>query len=425
MLGRILFIITLLLTPFVSAQESSGTGSVTITVEQTSPYADQEVYGLWTLSTPSTQRLTQRDRTQTVKNIPAGHYIFGVENPSATKAHIELRVKGELRQTVDIPQLSFDLVPGDNATITITYAFTRTGIVSVQSTPPGLSFTLRGPDETEFAGLTPASFENAAEGLYTVYFEEIEGCITPPAMSDRLVKDGRIALSVEITCRNLSDLPQAQEEERKLSYVTVTVDGTLLSFEDTPIDAWFSPFIAMVAKAGIITGYRDLEGNTTGRFGPEDPVTIAQLAKIAHEIANIDAVHAGVPRNSRARGTWFAKYVASAEKQYWRVFLMERLDPSRRATRAEVVATILQALDVPRIWPRGELFRDVTPLHPYADVIETAAKDGMIAGYTNFKGEALGIFGPDNPVNRAEMAKIVANAMDLYLEDTAEIQPEG
>jgi hypothetical protein len=223
----------------------------------------------------------------------------------------------------------------------------------------------------------------------------------------------------------MPETPQAHEEEERSDYVTVTIGGERITFTDAPMKAWYAPYVARVARAGIITGYRDKSGNLTGKYGTIDNVTLAQLAKIAHEVAGIDEMKArSAPRNQRAKGTWFEKYIASAESLHWQVFSDHRVDPSRPATRGEVTTTLLQALNVLRVWPLGKMFHDVAPTSDYAASIETAAKDDVVSGYTNSYGNPTGQFGPDNPVNRAEMAKFVGNAIDVYIGDSPEILVE-
>ncbi|HLD32061.1 MAG TPA: S-layer homology domain-containing protein [Candidatus Peribacteraceae bacterium] len=83
------------------------------------------------------------------------------------------------------------------------------------------------------------------------------------------------------------------------------------------------------------------------------------------------------------------------------------------------MATLLQALDVRRFWAHGDLFRDVRKTTPYASCIETAAQDGIVSGFTDAEGKPTGEFGPDRPVNRAEMSKIISTSADLYIETDA------
>ncbi|MBU2259336.1 S-layer homology domain-containing protein, partial [Patescibacteria group bacterium] len=215
----------------------------------------------------------------------------------------------------------------------------------------------------------------------------------------------------------IENLVQIVEQNKSLIYVTATVDGQSVTFTDVPLETWFAPYVNTSIRTGIMSGFKNNQGNLMGLFGPESNVTIAELVKIAHELSGIDETKARwIPRNLLARDTWFEQYFASSEILGWQVFTDTRLDPGRNATRGEVVTTILQALDIPRKWPKGQMFSDVAISTQYSSSIETAAKDGIVAGYED------GEFKPEDPINRAEIAKIISLAIELYGENTAEIR---
>ena len=227
-------------------------------------------------------------------------------------------------------------------------------------------------------------------------------------------------------CEALEELQQTVVEKKMLEYVSIPIGEKTVIFRDVPMSRWYAPFINTVARTGISTGYRDEQGEHTGEYGPANLVSIAELAKMAHKVAGIDETKVrGDAKNLRARGTWFERYFVSAERKDWLIFSDTRLDPGRNATRAEVIATLLQALDVSRKWPKGKMFTDVKPATKYAASIETAASDGLVSGYSDESGRATGEFGPNNPVNRAEMAKIVSLAIDLYIADEPSISGES
>ena len=206
-------------------------------------------------------------------------------------------------------------------------------------------------------------------------------------------------------------MDQQNDYQNSFEYVTTIIDGISVTFTDVPTREWFAPFISKALKANAMSGYRDRSGDPTGKFGPSDNVNVAQLAKVAHEIAGIDESKAfGRSKNTRARNTWFEDYFVSAEKLQWQVFTDHRLDPARTVTRAEVVTTLLQALDTPRYWASGNLFSDVDGSTKYASSIETGARDGLVGGYPD------GNFRPEADINRAEMAKMLSTAVELYIE---------
>lgn len=398
------------------SSSGAATGTATLTVEQIGP--QEGVTGEWSLIKPDFKRAEMgQKRTHTFPGAAAGNYTIIATPPEGASTAIELWINDQQVKSMDLPQISFTLANSDSARATITYVTTRMGKVSVTTDPQGLRFTIKGPNALVFTGASPAEFIDVPIGQYTITFDPIEDCITPKPKSDKLLHGSRIQFSMKVVCDKLNQLPQARIEENALEFVTVTIDNEQVTFDDVKTDEWFATYVHTAIRTGIMTGYRNPEGKRTGKFGPGDSVTLAQLAKVAHKLAGIDAMQGRtMPVNERARGTWFADVYASAERQNWLAYRSIREDPGRPATRAEVVCTLLQALQIPRIWPTGKRFNDVSALTPHADCIETAAEDALVSG------DAAGTFGPERPINRAELSKMLVKAMEIYKEKTAEIR---
>lgn len=402
---------------------AQGTGGATLTVAQ-QPATGFTVLGEWVLLKPDGTRTTTNVASHAYEDLTDGNYLLNVMPPSGMSAEITLTING-VESTILKPQVSFGLVAGDQASLVVHYQLVRAGKVSVDTDPPGLAYTLSGPDSASYEGLTPGFYDPMPEGLYSVTIHPITGCNTPPPQSGRLVKDSRVVFSVHYSCDKLSEVPQQKTANMKYQFVEALIDGQSVYFEDVPMGQWFSAPIRRALDAKVMSGYRNAEGNPTGMFGPSDPVTVAELSKIALRLAGIDELKGiSEPENERARNSWFSPFVASAEQLGWLVFLNRAVDPLRPATRAEVAATFLQALNVDRKWPTGEMFTDVSRTIPYADCVETAAAAGLVAGRTDAAGASTHLFAPFDQINRAEMAKMIATAMDLYLEDTASFQPD-
>ncbi len=169
------------------------------------------------------------------------------------------------------------------------------------------------------------------------------------------------------------------------------------------------------ARSGIIGGYKDGSGSLTGEFGPANNVTVAELAKIAHKVGGFSEMGLGAaPINPNANGQWFTNFIISAEERGWTIYFDGTIDPLRPATRGEVLMTILQALNAPLHWQTGSVFGDVMPRTPFAAAIETAAKAGVVEGRKDENGKLTGNFGPNDPVTRAEIAKMLNAAMKAF-----------
>lgn len=57
-------------------------------------------------------------------------------------------------------------------------------------------------------------------------------------------------------------------------------DGPDTPFTDVPKNAWFTPYITAAYNWDIVQGYKNANGEYIGKFGPNDTVTRAQIAKM-------------------------------------------------------------------------------------------------------------------------------------------------
>ncbi|MFH1737892.1 MAG: S-layer homology domain-containing protein [bacterium] len=207
--------------------------------------------------------------------------------------------------------------------------------------------------------------------------------------------------------------PSVIAERRGL--LAAVVDDIEVLYRDVPTDSWFAPYVASVIEEGIAQGYKDEEGEPTGEFGVSDPVTHAQVIKMALESSDNDLSDLPPPRNSSAQGTWASSYIARGEELQLDV-LTSGLDVHASATRGEVIHTILEVLRIPLIANIDlvkESYKDLPASHPYAKAIITATLHGLIEGDTDENGSLLSTVRPNDHINRAEVAKIIALAKGL------------
>ncbi|MCF7844328.1 MAG: Ig-like domain-containing protein [Kiritimatiellales bacterium] len=183
------------------------------------------------------------------------------------------------------------------------------------------------------------------------------------------------------------------------------VNSVDVIYRDVPIDAWYSPYIAMLIDDGIAEGYRDLEGEPTGEFGVANPVTTAEVLKMTLVSADEDLTGLPPSRNTSAKGTWASSYVAKAEALAI-PGISPDLDVHTPATRADVIRIILHILNFP-VAQKEASFTDVSKYHPAASAIATAEIYGFIKGDTDVNGNPLNTFRPDDFINRAEVSKIL------------------
>ncbi|MBP9750440.1 MAG: S-layer homology domain-containing protein [Candidatus Peribacteraceae bacterium] len=175
------------------------------------------------------------------------------------------------------------------------------------------------------------------------------------------------------------------------------VTDLTVTYDDVPTDAWFACAVREMIDRSIFSGYKDTRGSPTGRYGPEDPITFGQLAKVALLLRGDKEDETSGPR-------WADGYLAGAKAAGLSVFA-GRVDAAAHAPRGMVVRTVLEALNLPLTG--GDLpYSDVDPDSPDAAAIATATALGIVSG-----DDGKDTFRPDAPINRAEVAKIIALAL--------------
>jgi hypothetical protein len=201
----------------------------------------------------------------------------------------------------------------------------------------------------------------------------------------------------------------------KRGLLVAMVKSEEVVYSDVPTDAWFTPFISSVIADDIATGYEDKDGNPTGEFGVIKPVTYAEMLKMALQASKNTPSLSAIPQNNSARGTWAAPYIALGEDLALSVFTDGR-NVHQPATRGEVIHTMLQVMGVPtqaNIELIKSLYTDLSADHPYVQAISTATIFGIITGDTDINGESLKTVRPDDTINRAEIAKMIALLKEL------------
>lgn len=376
-----------------------------------------DVLGSWAVLAPGEEARTGKKERETL-TLPAGTYTVIIDAPVGAATRLRISRENGTPETVERPQVRLELQENDTVTVEMFYTLVQYGTVGVQSDPPGMAFRLYDPNGKRLDGTTPFLLEEAPLGHYSVAFTPPPGCPDMRKQADILQKNGSINFFVSPACEAADRLRRSQASALGASVVSLSVGGEEVKFTDVPRDAWFAPSVALAARRGILSGYRDERGALTGAFGPDNPVTVAELAKIAHMLGSVDASRFNsAPQNARARHTWAASFFRSAEERGWTIYIDAAIDPARPATRGEVIVTLLQALDLPVHWQKGNIFADVSARHPFAAAIETAARIGLVDGSP---GSPLPSFLPAAPVNRAELAKMIAVAIELYRPDSNE-----
>lgn len=176
-------------------------------------------------------------------------------------------------------------------------------------------------------------------------------------------------------------------------------------FNDVSAKDWFHQYVTSVARWGIVTGYKDGAGKPTGTFGPGNTVTVAEILKMALKAAQTDETKCkGTPKLAGAEHHWAKQFVVCAEGEKMRI-LKSSPDLNRAATRAEVLSGIFDAFG-DKIPPLFSSFKDTVD-HPLESDIAYGAALKIVSGDKDANGKPTGAFRPNDPVKRAEAAKII------------------
>jgi len=247
--------------------------------------------------------------------------------------------------------------------------------------------------------------------LFEEALEEIEG--EQETRQEEIERESDEELFPEVDPDEFAGVRGAAPEEEKS--LVIRVNGVPVTLEDVSLLSWFAPYVRSVAQRGIVSGYKDAQGLPTGFFGPADSITIEQLAKVVVEAVGIDQTQCeGELRNDGAEDRWSERYILCAESLNWVVFSDGSVDVTQPANRSQVIVTVLQGFKASMQSPNGDTFSDVSISVEFAGAIETAAQDGIVSGYTDEDGNETGEFGPLDPVNRAQAAKILSLAAQVY-----------
>jgi hypothetical protein len=109
----------------------------------------------------------------------------------------------------------------------------------------------------------------------------------------------------------------------------------LATFADTYPQSWYASDLSTAVRQGWVEGYQIRSSDGARNFGPDDPVTAAQAAKIA-----VLAAGGAVERADCAGCHWASSYIAVLERGAFPV----RWDaPDRAITRSEAAAIVATA----------------------------------------------------------------------------------
>ena len=205
------------------------------------------------------------------------------------------------------------------------------------------------------------------------------------------------------------------------------------SFKDVPSGKWYTDWVAQAAKAGLMTGMKDVAGNYTGYFEPNRAITRAEVATVLWRIAGSPS--AGACTMSDMRGHWAETAVAWCNAKgivtgYTNGPDAGRFLPDKQVSREELACMVWRFAKwagVKTSNPPKTAFNSCgdTQLVPdwSRDALTWCAAAGVITGV---QGGAKPMLQPQDGATRAMAAKIfvqtkklASGQMSPYAEDGA------
>lgn len=203
-----------------------------------------------------------------------------------------------------------------------------------------------------------------------------------------------------------------------LTLFSQTALAAVTAFLDVPSDSWYAPYVQTLTEKGVV--------NSGTAFRPADRVNRAELVKMVITAINGLKDYTPPPRatfDDVVKGMWFYDYVEQAAtldivSGYSDADgnLTGYFGPGDLVTRASAAKILVQAFKL----KSNSVTPDVPENDWFASYVKIASQNGVLAGYSN------GRFGPDDPVTRSEMAKMItlsAEASGLWSKTPPEQAP--
>ena len=205
------------------------------------------------------------------------------------------------------------------------------------------------------------------------------------------------------------DEQASAEDADEAGIETYAISGT--TFTDVPSSAWYAPYVRWASNQGLVSGYKDSNGNLTGLFGPEDSLTRAELAAMLWRNAGCpSAPSAGFSDTSKHWAKkaidWCASQgiVTGYDGTNW-------FGPDDCITREQLCTMLWRNAGYPSGGVSPSRWHDGYSVDDYAwNAVSWAAGAGIMAGTAT----APVSLNPQSNATRAEAAKMLAVALGGY-----------
>jgi len=359
-------------------------------------------------------------RTQTPATMfVTGDYVAGIPQITSSLARGDFEIADHSMSHPDLTRLSWSSLLYEVGGGTRTF----TALTGVRTAP-----LIRPPYGATNSLVAEAAGQNGF--LYVVNWD-IDTLDWTGRSADGIVRhvldnarNGAIVLMHLSAAHTYEAVPRIVEGLRNRGYELVTVSRLLKGdrrFLDTVSTGAVGAAVGRLVDAGIMSGYNQ------DYFGPEDGITRAQTAKVMVQLMGVHTEEvertAGrtfidVPPQQAADGSWLSYPFDYVEEAAAAGLVQGRIDgQGRRVFEPYASVTRLQLARILARMAReakgyqdgtvgsGWVFGDVPP-EDRADV-GLAAQLGLMRGYQG------GMFRPDEPATRAQVAVVACRFLDL------------
>ncbi|MBI5411741.1 S-layer homology domain-containing protein [Candidatus Peregrinibacteria bacterium] len=117
------------------------------------------------------------------------------------------------------------------------------------------------------------------------------------------------------------------------------------TFDDVAVDAWYYDYVEAAVQLDIVQGYTDASGALTGKFGPGDTVNRAAATKILVNAFSVPTtLEPAAPFSDVSASAWYYDYVATAYNQsIVDGYANGKFGPADPITRAQVAKLVVNA----------------------------------------------------------------------------------
>lgn len=199
-------------------------------------------------------------------------------------------------------------------------------------------------------------------------------------------------------------------------------------FDDTPTGEWFFKYVQrikdrQVENQPIFEGYKTTTGQLTGRFGPGDNITVGEMLKVVLRVSGLDEQNSNLDASLTNSTHWSVGFQNRAINEGLTIMEAVGINPDRPVSRGEFFQALSEAQNLLTATNFNSYscnttdltFEDLDNSNPYTQYACILVKDGVISGTD---AGFLNLF--DN-INRAEVAKILNTALDIYVEQPTAI----